>query len=283
MNGKILKIVNNDLYGNVDEREVVVFASFLQKKYMNRYIIFTFKGEYDKNKLYYGSIHLKNNSLVVFNIRQQEVNFVNEFITMYLNGKLNEEYEIIDINSISKIELVSYNVMDFDKLSLLDELSISKKNKNNMVESDNEKKPIFLYILLFVLILITLGITYLYFNPDSFKVEYKKLNCTLTEQIDELNLPYVINREVLFDNKDKVKSVNVTEVYTFLESEAYYDFKENNRQYEYFSNNGSYKYDDNSLSLIIMYSDKSIVLDYNEMLGYLKNEGYNCIEGMYDE
>ena len=52
MNGKILKIVNNDLYGNVDDREIVVFASFVHKKYMNRYVIFTYKDDYEKKKLW---------------------------------------------------------------------------------------------------------------------------------------------------------------------------------------------------------------------------------------
>ena len=50
MNGKILKISSNDLYGNVDERQVVVFACFNHIKYMNKYILFTFLGEYDKKK-----------------------------------------------------------------------------------------------------------------------------------------------------------------------------------------------------------------------------------------
>lgn len=127
------------------------------------------------------------------------------------------------------------------------------------------------------------GITYLYFNPESFTVEYKKLTCSISGYSEKLNLPYVSNREILFDNKNKVKSIGVTEVYTFLESDMYYEFKENNRQEEYFNLAGGYKYEDESLSLRVMYNDKSIILDYKEMLGYLKNEGYDCVEGSYYE
>ena len=42
MYGKVLKIANNDLYGNVDDRKVSVFAVFTHIKYMNKYIIFSF-------------------------------------------------------------------------------------------------------------------------------------------------------------------------------------------------------------------------------------------------
>ena len=32
-------IDSNDLYGNVDDRQVVIFATFMHVKYMNRYVI----------------------------------------------------------------------------------------------------------------------------------------------------------------------------------------------------------------------------------------------------
>ena len=50
MNGKILKVSSNDLYGNVDDRMVAVFAAFNHKKYMNKYVIFTYDGEFAKKK-----------------------------------------------------------------------------------------------------------------------------------------------------------------------------------------------------------------------------------------
>ena len=105
MNGKILRISANDLYGNVDEREVAVFAAFTHKKYMNKYVIFTFKDEYQKNKLYYGSVHLKENSIVTFSITDDNKKHVDKFIESYLNNQVDpKEYEIIDISKIDKVE-----------------------------------------------------------------------------------------------------------------------------------------------------------------------------------
>ncbi len=149
MKGKILKISSNDLYGNTDDRLVAVYACFTQKKYMNKYIIFSIYGENDKNKLYYGSIHLKTNSLVVFSVRDEEINYIKPFIDEYMNGSINEtEYELIDLDKIEKIELISYNSLDFDKLAYLEEKYIPKVQNN---DKENGKKnkgmgTIFLYI-----------------------------------------------------------------------------------------------------------------------------------------
>ena len=76
MAGKILKIVSNDLYGNVDERKIVVFACFLHTKYMNNYVVFSFLGEYDKKKICYGSVHIKDNSLVIFSVKNNVKKYI---------------------------------------------------------------------------------------------------------------------------------------------------------------------------------------------------------------
>ena len=151
MKGKILKISSNDLYGNTDDRLVAVYACFTQKKYMNKYIIFSIYGENDKNKLYYGSIHLKTNSLVVFSVRDEEINYIKPFIDEYLNGSINEmEYELIDLDKIEKIELISYNSLDFDKLaydqesaeeSSNDELSGTVTTDDTTIDIEDEPTP----------------------------------------------------------------------------------------------------------------------------------------------
>ena len=52
MHGKILKIASNDLYGNATDKKVVVFVCFNHLKYMNKYIIFSYLGEYNEKRLY---------------------------------------------------------------------------------------------------------------------------------------------------------------------------------------------------------------------------------------
>jgi len=280
MTGKVLKIVSNDLYGNVDDRQVVVFSAFCHTKYMNNYVVFAFLGEYGKKKLCYGSLHIKNNSLVIFSVRDNVKKYIEEFLDEYVNDKV-ENFEILDISKMEKVELVSYSEMDFDNLELLDEKSIPKIKVND--EKEREKKPVFLYCLLLVLILSSVGLTILYFNPELFTVKYKQLVCSNSSYDKELMLNYDMEYDVKFDKEDKVESINVSKLYNFLDSNIYYDFKDNNRHEDYFKNGEAYKYIDDGLQLKIMYKEDSVIDDYDEMFEYLKREGFSCIEKEYEK
>ena len=283
MNGKILKISSNDLYGNVDERQVVVFACFNHIKYMNKYILFTFLGEYDKKKLYYGSIHMKDNSLVVFSVKENVFGYIDKFKNEYIEGKIDDrEYEILDISKMEKIELVSYSEMDSDQLNKLEEISLKKDNAND-IENDKKKKPVFLYVLLIILILLLVGITYLYLRPDDFVIMNKKLTCEKDRYNQEIEMNYQENREILFDRNDKVKKIEVQDKYIFDDVDLYNEFKDNELEKNYFKIDGTFKYIDESLELKIIYQEESIIDNYEEMKDYLKGEEYSCIEGTYEE
>ena len=138
MSGKELRISSNDLYGNVDDRIVRVYACFEHSKYMNNYIVFSFGT--DNNKLCYGSVHLKENSLVIFSVKNDVEKYILEFTNQYINDKL-DDFKIISLNNINKVELVSYNETEFDKLLLLDEKAIPKVIVKEEVK---ESKPVFL-------------------------------------------------------------------------------------------------------------------------------------------
>lgn len=283
MNGKILKISSNDLYGNVDERQVVVFACFNHIKYMNKYVLFTFLGEYNKKKLYYGSVHVKDDSLIIFSVKNDVINYINTFINEYMQGRINtNEYQIMNISNINKVVLVSYSEMSFDKLSELDALSIKKEEPKEILQ-EKEKKPVFLYLVLIVLILLLVGITYFYINPEAFQVKYKSLDCTQEKYNDDLMMEYVEKRTVTFDKKDKIDKIEVIDIYTFSDEEEYASFRDNEKQNEYFKIDGSFKYNDDSLELRIIYQDSSIIDSYDEIKGYFEKEGYDCIEGYYYE
>lgn len=282
MMGKILKISSNDLYGNTDERKVAVFACFNHKRYMNKYVIFSIIGEFDKNKLYYGSIHLKTSSLVVFSVKEEEFNYIKPFIDEYINDNEDfQEYELINLDNIEKIELVSYNSMDCDKLTYLYDKSIPKDFSKNTDDGKRNKGSgtLFLYVLLFVLIILLMGISYLYFFPEDFQVELKTLKCTNTLYNSRLEMDYEIEKNINFDKDDKFSNISVTERYKFVDSYQYLQFKDNSDKDEYFKIDGSYKYDDDNNQFIVMYKENSIMEDYVEVFNYLSDEGYQCVEG----
>lgn len=280
MAGKILNVGLNDLNGQVDDRKVVAFACFEHTKYMNNYVIFTFLEEYSKNKLYFGSIHIKDDSLIIFSVKDDIKKYIEQFILEYTSSKL-ESFKLLDIDRIEKVLLVSYNEMEYDKLQLLDDMSIKKTIEKK--EDISSKKPMFIYVILFVLILFVIGLTLLYLYPDMFSVKYKELVCNNNLYDEKIMLNYDINKDIKFDRNDKVSSINVVKKYTFLDSDSYYEFKENDKHLEYFNNGEGYKYLDSGLNLSIFYNDNSVIDDFDEMLEYLKREGYNCIKREYEK
>lgn len=284
MNGKVLKVSSNDLYGNVDDRKVSVFAAFNHLKYMNRYVIFSFLDEYNKKKLYFGSVHLKDNSLVVFSIKDNNsINFVNKFITDYMSNKVDSnEFQIIDISNAEKIELVAFNTIDFEYLEQLDQMSIKREITNITNDTKSGNKG-FLYVLLILLIGIAGGLTYLYFNPDTLTVELKKLECNMEGFNKSVDLNYSSSLEAKFDKEDKLNGINKVDIYKFENEEEYIQFKENNKERLLGIKDGGYTYDDDNLTLKVMYSDDLIIDSYDEVYEYVENEGYSCIEGTYNE
>ncbi len=282
MSGKVLKISSNDLYGNVDDRRLSVFAAFNHLKYMNRYVIFAFTDEFNKKELCYGSIHIKTNSIVIFNTDEANLTFIEPFIEQYLTGNVDsKEYEIIDISKMEKVELVSYSKKEYDKLTELDNISIKKEIVTETEEPKNKKG--FLWFLLIILIALLIGVTYIYFNPSVLDVELKELVCTTNEYNDEAEIPYTKEKDIKFNKQDNFKKIDTTETYKFKDDETYFEFKNGEQENIYFNVKGEYKYDDDNLELKIFYEEDSVLENYEDIKRYLEKEGYTCQEGTYYE
>ena len=131
----------------------------------NEYIIYCYVGEYANNVLYCGSVHFKDNSLVVFSIKKENEKIVLDFINRLLSNSYSSMYQILDIRNMLKLEIVSSNSLEMDHtvIEKLDVLSIPNKKEEELVK-EREKKPIFLYVLLVLLIILFLGALYFYFN-----------------------------------------------------------------------------------------------------------------------
>ena len=284
MNGKVLKVFNNDLYGNPDERYVSVFAVFEHKKYMNKYCLFAIDGEYYKKELYYGSIHVKDKSLIIFAVNDAAMPYIDEFCKEYLGGKVNtKEYELIDISNCERAELISSTKVSSDDIEALDKMSITREVATKKSSTTKNGKG-GLYFLLILFVLLGLGLTYLYFNPSLMTVELKMLNCNKESFNKVLDMDYQSTKIVRFNKKEKPGIVENIDVYTFSDKDTYNDFKDNNKENTYFKMPGEYKYDDESLELKIYYNeDYSILNSYDEMHEYLLNEGYTCSEETYEE
>lgn len=277
MHGKILKVVSNDLYGNATDKKVAVFVCFNHLKYMNKYIMFTYMDEYDKNILYYGSIYEKGKTIVIFKVRKEEEGYINKFREDYLNDIVNDkEYQILDIGMMEGVEIVSSTEVEYDKLSLLDKKSIQRLN-NIEAEENNNKKPVFLYVLLVILIVLLGGITYLYFTDDGSSND-NKLVCSIDKYDNTVMVNYKEERNILYNKKNKIVSITINDKYIFDDVDKYNEFKDNKKEQEYFKKDGTFKYDDNLLMLMISYKGDSVIDNIGEMKSYLESEGYSCKE-----
>lgn len=277
MTGKVLKISSNDLYGNVDDRMVRVYAVFEHTKYMNNYVIFSIDGS---NKLCFGSIHMKETSLVIFSVKSNVNKYILEFVSEYISNNI-VNFKVLDINKIKKVDLVSYSEIDYDNLQLLDDMAIPKVIVKE--EEAKTKTPVMGYLLIFMLVLVAIGITVLYLRPDLFTVKYKGLVCNANMYDNNMGLYYDVHKDIIFNENDIVDNISVTRTYTFLDSNSYYEFKDSNKIEKYFTNGEGYKYIDLELKLRIFYDESSVIDDYEEMLTYLDREGFSCIEKEYEE
>ena len=281
MFGKILKVFSNDLNGNVDDRKVAVFGAFNHLKYMNRYVIFAFIGEYDKKELYYGSVHQAKDSLLVFSTPDSNLPVIDEFINEILNNNINQkEYEVLDISSCKKIELISYNKKEFEHLFELDKLTIKEERPKATSKKSKKKSSAGLYFLLVLFIILGLGVTYIYFNPSVLDQELKQLNCTKEDYDEKLEMNYHRQKIIKFDAHDEPVKINNIDTYTFSSNKSYQTFKESGKESTYFKN-GEYKYDDAKLELKIFTEEKTIINNYEEMKKYLTKEEYSCLEEKY--
>ena len=206
MAGKILKVASNDLYGNVDDRIASVYACFEHTKYMNNYVIFTINNNIEN--LYYGSIHIKNKSVVIFSVKEEIKKYIDQFLNEYMSDKLTE-FKLLDISKIEKVELVSYNEMKYNNILMLDNKSIPKVEVKEEVDI-KKKKPVLLYFLLFLLFLLGVGLTILYLKPELFTVKYKGLKCESNLFDNKLELYYGIEKDIKFDTDNKVDNISVS-------------------------------------------------------------------------
>ena len=126
------------------------------------------------------------------------------------------------------------------------------------------------------MILLGVFITIVYLYPDKFFTGNEELLCTNKIYDKKLEMYYDIDRNIKFDNKSKLESIDVLVVYTFLDNVMYDEFKNSDRHLEYFNNVDTYKYVDENLQLRLVYKEDSVIDDYEEMLSYLNKEGYSC-------
>lgn len=271
MYGKIIKVNNRGTDIKIENKEVILFCCFKDLKYGNSYAIFCDK-ENPNNTLLYGTIHFKEDSIVIIDTKKDIKNILIDLIDVLSNNKKLLDYQILDITKFQKIDLISNNTMELpnDKLEKLKQLCIKEEPTQKKKKNDNGTKG--LKIILVLLIIILIIFIYLYINnKDNYE-----LKCTRSSEIKELSK---VEDEVTvyFSSKNKIIYIDSTTKYIFDTKIEYQTFKSDpSLQSDYIKKNDGVKYLDSDNTVMVVSRDNNVNNNYKEIKELYTSSGYKC-------
>ena len=216
---------------------------------------------------------------MVFSIKKENEKIVLDFINRLLSNSYSSMYQILDIRNMLKLEIVSSNNLEMDHtvIEKLDVLSIPNKKEEELVK-EREKKPIFLYILLVLLIVLFLGALYFYFNMDKYEKKAIVLNCTTNLYNEDIDVWYTSDMVINFE-LDDVTVKNIMEVNTYNFTTDEYNAIVNYEDIEELFMGYAITNDKDNYRLILKRDISTIINTYREIREFYEKKGYVCQEG----
>lgn len=282
MIGKILKVKDINAAFNKKAKEVSVFACFTHVKYSDNYIIYADNNDYQSGILHCGTVYIKGNTIVIFDVKQDKENIILDYVNKIINNVNDNEYSAINISNMTEVEIVSNNDKNVGKdlLVKLDELTIPKEVVDASEEDNNESLG-FLYFVLIIFLFLLAGSIYIYFNKDKYLKQYDKVVCTIDSSDESEEYKYSDKLYLEFDQKKELRYLSHDISYKFYEKSDYNNFKYTNLWAE--NKMDDYKFNDSELTFTYTSSGKTIedyelMTSYDEVVGYYKSNGYECVE-----
>ena len=282
MIGKKIRINDYKFTYGKEVMYVNVYGAFKSGKSGNKYVIYSYIDDVNKkNKLYYGSVFVRNNELVVMLSKDTKEDSVKEFTTDILSDKNEDNYEIISLKDIDSIQIiddapVSFDV-DINKLydKTMPKVKVTKKE-------DKTKKRVSIGYIFLILFIIVVAL-FFFVNPEVLKGKDKEYTCTKSYTHEKL--PANINEkvELVFTSKNVISTINITSDYVFNDTDYYKEFRDNSYFYQYIEKGDTYKFDDDNytyrlFSKIDTSNDYFMPSKLEELLTYYKDKGYSCKE-----
>ena len=252
-----------------------VYGAFKNKKNGNKYVIYS----YDNNRLYFGSLFIRNKEIIVMIPKEDESEIVKKFTYSILDNKLSDDFEVISLDDIDSIQIIDETLCDFNvDMSKLYDITIPKPKVEKEEIKPNKKISIasIFFVLLFVVIIL-----FFFVNPEVIFGKNKEYSCTKSYLHDEL--PASVNEEVVlvFNGKDNINSIDVKTDYVFSDAQYYKDFKDKSYFYDYFKEGDTYKFEDTTytyrlFSKIDTDEDYFMPSKLDDLVSYYRNNGYEC-------
>ena len=298
MNGKELKVVEYDLKFGQKPRMVNVFGVFKYKPNNNLYVVYA---DVDTNLSYvsYGSSHVKNDSILSMSCnKDKDEEIIKEYIFKVTNKEEIDNFEIISLDDISGIEIISSNKLEIKKdvLDSLVKLTIPvKEKKEDNIEKKTPKKKKksslkFMLIFIIMLMIVSMG-AYIFVMPKTEDNRvFKNIVCTKSYSHEDLiNVNVDEEKKFNFNNSDNLLNVDVTTIYNFNDEEVYLEFINKALYYKYMpddsDNNGGWVNNDDAhtfkmIEKINVDEDYDEPTRYEDVLSTLKKDGYTCNENI---
>ena len=292
MNGKVLKVVEYNLTFGESTRLINVYGLFRYKKNNNLYIVYS-DTNIQYNYISYGSSHIKDKSVLSIAVStKEEEEIIKEYIFKVVNHEELSNFEMISLEKIDGIELISSNKLEIkgDVLKTLIDLTIPQIKKEEKVAKEvtvqpkkKENKKV-LFIFLFLILVAGGGYGYLQMRPKENKV-IKTFTCTKTYQHNTLKAKVEEENTYHFGNSEKLEFYEEKKNYQFLTAEDYQDFINKGLIYRYIpeGNDSSFKQNEKKYNFQT-YVKKTVDVSYDKKTTYeealqeVKDEGYTCEE-----
>ena len=297
VNGKELKVIQYNLEFGAKDRIVNVFGCFRYVPNGNLYLLYT-DVDTKYNIVYYGSAHVKGNSILVMKCRvSEEIEIIKEYIFKVTNGEGLDNFEMVSLDGVDGIEIISSDKFEINQDVLLKLIKATIPVKEEIVEAVKEEKIVkekkkgSKILLLFLLILLVAGgFLYFFFVGGNSDDVAKQIICQKKYNHNTLNASVEEISTYNFNVKGVLEKVDTTMIYSFSE-EDYQEFILKGTYYRYLPDDdrsGGYKLDDQKYQFKVMikdYVDTSYnkPTAYEEVFTYYKTQGYTCREEIVGE
>ena len=248
-----------------------VYAAFMLSK-KQCYIIYS----YDNKKIYYGNLYVKNRIGTIM-ITQEADDIIKEFIDNLVNNKVNNNYQVIDLNYIDSIQIIDEKLCDFSvDINKVYNITMPKEVDKRTI--DNKKNKSIIPVIIVLFLFAGIGI-YLYINKNSLIGDNEYI-CEKTYKHEEL--PADVNEEINISfvngNLSKVK---VILEHVFTDTNYYKEFKDSNMFYKYMEKGYTYKFDDDAyiyrtFNEINIDKNFSLPKKENKLISYYISNDYKC-------
>lgn len=272
MNGKRIKVNDFKFKYGQDTIFINVFGAFKYKKNNNKYVVYS----YDNSKLYYGSLFIRDNELVIMLSKNDSEDLIDKFLDDILNCNNDDNFEDISLDKITGAQIIDEGVINKKiDINKLDELTIPKKKVQEEAVENKKKKGISISGIFFVLFIVVV-VAFFFFNPEVIMGKDKNYVCNIKYNHKTLSIPVIEEVKLTFNGKSKIKSSMVTYDYIFKSDSEYNKFKNSGEFYKYLNEGDTYKFIDKDKIYRVMFN-------INDLREYFSSEDEDSILEYYNE